>query len=152
MKTSLLHTEPWGTPMLTVQFLNIISPTLSYCSRSLRELVVNGEGINLLYLIDKVSKPFLKSRNIPNMSNFLFMESEINYISMHWGNIYCWSTNNMKTRKIYFAKSVIDSKIYITTGIPTSVVGTCFWGENLGSGQKPIYLLQFQSLLICNDV
>ena len=47
---------------------------------------------------------------------------------------------------------VIITKVYIATGIPTRVVGTCFCGENLGSIQKPIYLLQFQSLLICNDI
>ena len=34
----------------------------------------------------------------------------------------------------------------------TRVVGTCFCSENLGNGQQPIDLRQFQSLLICNDV
>ena len=43
-------------------------------------------------------------------------------------------------------------RVYITTGIPTRVVGTCFFGENLESGQLTIDLLQFQSLLICNNV
>ena len=46
----------------------------------------------------------------------------------------------------------VAPKVYITTGIPTRVVGTCFCAENLGGGWQPIDPRQFQSLLICNDV
>ena len=31
---------------------------------------------------------------------------------------------------------VAASKVYITTGIPTRVVGTCFCGENLGTASN----------------
>ena len=50
--------------------------------------------------------------------------------------------------------SAVSTKVYISTGIPTRVVGTCFCGKNLGSADNLsicFYFKVFSFVMTCNN-
>ena len=53
-----------------------------------------------------------------------------------------------------FREEIGLPKVYITTGIPTRVVGTCFCGENLGSASNLSICFNFKLfsfVMTCNN-